>query len=117
MAKAHIETPDGVSVKLEGTPAEIAAVLEEVKGKRTPRGGAKPKAKAKPAKITIPSLVEELRNEGFFKKTKSLGDIRRRLGELGHNYPVTTLSGAMQTEAKARRLRRFKEHGKYVYAQ
>ena len=75
------------------------------------------KAKAKGGKVTLPSLVEELKNEGFFKKTKTLGDIRKRLAELGHNYPLTTLSGPMRGEARKRMLRRFKENGKYVYAQ
>jgi len=68
-------------------------------------------------KVTIPSLVEELKTEGFFKKTKTLGDIRKRLTELGHNYPLTTLSQPMREEVRKRRLRRFKENGKYVYAQ
>lgn len=117
MARAQIETPDGASVKLEGTPAEIAAVLKELKVKPKADGTVKAKTKGKGGKVTIPSLVEELKHEGFFKKTKTLGDIKKRLGELGHNYPLTTLSGAMQGEAKKRRLRRFKQDGKYVYAQ
>lgn len=115
MAKAQIETPDGVSVKLEGTPEEIAAVLKEVKAKAERIG--KGKRIEKGGRVTIPGLVQELRNEGFFKKTKTLGEIRTRLGELGHHYPVTTLSGAMQGEATRRKLRRFKQDGKYVYAQ
>ncbi len=117
MAKAQIETTDGVSVKLEGTPTEIADVLKQVKAKAKAEGTGKAKTRGRAGKVTIPTLVEELKNEGFFKKTKSLGDIKRRLGELGHHYPITTLSGAMQGEAKKRRLRRFKQDGKYVYAQ
>jgi hypothetical protein len=117
MARAQIETPDGVSVRLEGTPAEIAAVLKEVTAKAKAGGREKVSAKGNGGKVTIPSLVQDLKNEGFFKKTKSLGDIQRRLGELGYHYPLTTLSGAMQGEVKRRRLRRFKQAGKYVYAQ
>jgi hypothetical protein len=118
MAKAHITTPDGVKVELEGTPSEIAAVLKEagVKGKAngTPVKKSKP---AKATKVTIPSLVVELKDEGFFRKPKSLEEIRKRLADLGHNYPVTTLSGTMQSQARKRSVRRFKEKGKYVYAQ
>ena len=117
MAKAQIESPDGVSVRLEGTPAEIAAVLKQVKAKAKAEATGKAKTRGRVGKVTIPTLVEELKNEGFFKKIKGLGDIKRRLGELGHHYPITTLSGAMQGEAKKRRLRRFKQDGKYVYAQ
>jgi hypothetical protein len=117
MAKAHITTPDGVNVKLDGTPAEIAAVLKEVSSKSKPGVWGTRNAKGQRGKVTIPSLVAELKDEGFFKKTKTLGDIKKRLGELGHNYPLTTLSGVMQGEAKKRRLRRFKQNGKYIYAQ
>ena len=117
MAKAHIETADGVILKLEGTPAEIAAVLKEVKVK--PKAGTteKARASARGGKVTIPSLVEELKNEGFFKKTKTLGDIKKRLADLGHSYPITGLSGPMREQVRKKRLRRFKEKGKYVYAQ
>jgi hypothetical protein len=117
MAKAHIKTTDGVSVKLEGTPAEIAAVLKEVQPK--PKSGTTGKANAKMrgGKTTISRLVDELKNEGFFKKTKTLSDIRRRLGDMGHSYPLTGLSGPMRKEVRKKRLRRFKEKGKYVYAQ
>lgn len=117
MAKAQITTRDGVNVRLDGTPAEIAAVLKEVNGKSKPEVRGTRKTKGQKVKVTIPGLVAELKDEGFFKKTKTLGDVKKRLGELGHNYPLTTLSGAMQGEAKKRRLRRFKQNGKYIYAQ
>jgi len=58
MAKAHIETPDGVSVKLEGTPEEISAVLKDIKVKGKDAPGKKAKATGKPAgRATFPSLA------------------------------------------------------------
>ncbi len=120
MAKAKISFPDGSVVNLEGTPDEISAVLDNHKrrsGAAAPTKASGRTKKAQANKVTIPALVAELKNEGFFKKPKGLGEIKTRLGELGHHYPLTTLSGAMQTEAKHRQLRRFKEKGKYVYAQ
>jgi hypothetical protein len=118
MAKAHIETPDGVVVKLEGTPEEISTVLKDikVKGKDAPAKKAKAGGK-RTGRVTFPSLAEDLREDGFFKKPKSLGEIKSKLADLGHNYPLTGLSGPMRTEVKNRRLRRFKEKGKYVYAE
>jgi hypothetical protein len=118
MAKAHIETPDGVVVKLEGTPGEISTVLKDinVKGKDAPAKKAKASGK-RAGRATFPSLAEDLREDGFFKKPKSLGEIKSKLADLGHNYPLTGLSGPMRTEVKNRRLRRFKEKGKYVYAE
>jgi hypothetical protein len=118
MAKAHIETPDGVSVKLDGTPEEISAVLKEIKvtGKTAP-ARARGTSRKPSGKVTIPSLVEDLRAEGFFKKTKTLDEIRSKLADIGHTYPLTGLSTPMKREVRGRRLRRFKEKGKYVYVQ
>jgi hypothetical protein len=118
MAKAHIAMPDGVNVKLDGTPAEIAAVLKEVRGEEKPGTTRRqPKKRGKTNKVTLPGLFEELRTEGFLKKARTLADIRKRLADLGHNYPRTALSGPLRTEVRKRRLRRFKENKKYVYAQ
>jgi hypothetical protein len=118
MAKAHIETLDGVSVRLEGTPAEIAAVLKDIKVKASPASAQKSKGvKASSGRATVPGLVTELKGEGFFRKPKTLGEIRSRLADLGHNYPLTALSGPMRDLVRGRTMRRFKEKGKYVYAQ
>src|ERR1700728_1468594 len=99
MAKAHIETPDGLSVKLDGTPEEISAVLKDIKMKAKDGPAPKGKATGKPArnvgKVTVTSLAEDLREEGYFKKPKTLGEVRSKLADLGHNYPITGLSGAM----------------------
>jgi hypothetical protein len=121
MAKAHIETADGLSVSLDGTPEEISAVLKNLKIKARDEAAPKAKAAGKPArkggKITVTTLAEDLREDGFFKKPKTLGEIRSKLADLGHNYPITGLSGPMRKEVKSKRLRRFKDKGKYVYAQ
>ncbi len=118
MAKAHIETLDGISVKLEGTPEEIASVLKDIKVKTTSRPANRNKSpKASSGRVTLPSLVSELKDEGFFKKPKTLGEIRTRLADLGHNYPITGLSGPMRNLVRSKKVRRFKEKGKYVYAQ
>ena len=117
MAKAQILTREGVRINIEGTPAEIAAVVKEVKVTDKVEAKGRTRARAKSNKVTLPGLVEELRNEGFFKKTKTLADVRKRLADLGHSYARTALSGPMREEVRKRRLRRFKENGKYVYAQ
>lgn len=118
MAKAYIETPGGVRVRLEGSSAEIAAVLKEVSGtEKSESTRRQPKTRAKGGRVTVPALLAELRAEGFFKKAKGLADIRKRLAEMGHSYPSTALSGPLREEVRKRKLRRFKEDGKYVYAQ
>lgn len=119
MAKAHIRTPEGTEVALEGTPQEVAAVLRDLKVKTAPQAGAQKRGAGKPkrTKLTITDLVADLKQGGFFKEPRGLTDIRRKLAELGYHYPLTTLSGSMQGQVRRRNLRRFREKGKYVYAQ
>lgn len=115
--KAHIKTPEGIEVQLDGTPSELAAVLKDIKVKSQ---GTQPKAdthKGKTVKNNLPGLIGSLKEEGFFKKPHTLSEIRMKLKDLGHNYPRTSLSAAMQRQTRSRNLRRFKQHKVYVYAQ
>jgi hypothetical protein len=116
MAVARISIPGGISVQVDGTPAEVAAVLENLRAKHS---GSAVGLVRKPAKSRgdIPGLVDALKAEDFFKSPKGLSDVQKKLAELGHHYPVTTLSGAMQAQSRSRNLRRFKQNGKYVYVQ
>jgi hypothetical protein len=117
MAFAKISMPGGVLVEVDGTPEEVSAVLESLKSKHAPaslRGRAE---KRKGSRGEIPGLIAALKLEDFFRSPNGLSDIQAKLAELGHHYPLTTLSGAMQTQCKNRNLRRFKQHGKYVYVQ
>ncbi len=121
MAHAKFTTQDGISIDLKGTPEELSAVVERLRRSRaadTPLGRkSAPREQAGREKADLPQLIEDLRSEEFFRQPQGLGALRIKLGEMGHHYPLTTLSGAMQTEAKRRRLRRYKEDGKYVYVQ
>ena len=112
MASARISTPSGLAVELDGTPEEITAVLQRLENETEAVRSVPTKRKSE-----ISQLIELLREEEFFKTPKGLGDIQVKLAELGHHYPVTTLSGPMQGQARNRNLRRFKKNGKYVYVQ
>jgi hypothetical protein len=117
MATAKISMSDGTSVEVNGTPEEVAAVLADLK-----RGSslALQAVSARPRRIgkgEIPGLIDSLKSEQFFKTPRKLADLQKKLAELGHHYPVTTLSGAMQIQSRSRNLRRFKHNGKYVYVQ
>jgi len=121
MAHAKFTTEDGISIDLEGTPDEVAAVVERLRGTAANKDDSRPRKTARKQtgriKAELPQLIERLRSDEFFRKPQGLGAVREKLAETGHHYPLTTLSGAMQTEAKRRRLRRYKENGKYVYVQ
>src|SRR5438876_1207081 len=123
MAEAKITTANGISAEVRGTPEEISAVLKRLRsedgitvfenrqGKRHRKIG-----EPKPGKrVLISDLIDILKEDEFFKPPKGLGELRAKFADMGHHYPLTTLSGAMQKQVKARRLRRFKQEGKYVY--
>ena len=121
LAKARIVTSEGAEVNVEGTPSEIAALLKELKvtpGVRRPvaTGIAIKARRTKSGRATVPSLLDELVTSKFFVKPKGMGEIQDRLADLGHHYPLTSLSGPLQSHVRARKLRRFKQDGKYVYA-
>jgi len=121
MAKAHVTTTDGGNVYLEGTPSEIAALFRElrieIKPPATPTKSSANKGNNARIRTTMNDLIDGLIGEQFFKKPRGLGDVKERLATLGHHYPITSLSGPLQGYARKRKLRRFKESGKYVYSQ
>src|ERR1039457_5650618 len=122
MAKARILASDGAEVNVEGSPSEIAALLREMNIKPGHLGSSsKPDPVAKPiaksGRATLADLLDELIGDQFFKKPKGLGQVRKQLGDLGHHYPLTSLSGPLMGYVRKRKLRRFKESGKYLYSQ
>ena len=55
---------------------------------------------------TIGGRILVLRNEGFFKNQKTIGETREELRVHGWHYPLTTLSGTLQGLVRRRELRR-----------
>ncbi len=67
------------------------------------------------------TYISELAEEGFFKKPKTIAEVRAELGNRGHHIPLTSLSGPLQSLCKGRTLRRHraKTSGKkqtYIYS-
>jgi hypothetical protein len=118
MAKAQITTADGVTVKLDGTSEEIAAVVSKLRGTtkpepKPPRPGKSPRKKVQ--RVQLVDLVDSLIDGGFFKTPRDLAAVIAALAEMGHHYPVTTLSGAMLRKVRNRSLRRLKQNKRWVY--
>ena len=55
---------------------------------------------------TLTGRVLTIKSEEFFKTQQSLGEVREALGSRGWHYPLTTLSGVMQSLVRQRLLRR-----------
>lgn len=115
MAKAHITTALGVNIRLEGTPEEISAVLLKLD-----QGSASVKAKrgtkkSRLGRVLLGDLIGSLTDGGFFKKPRDLASIKSALAEMGHHYPVTTLSPVMLRQVRRRNLRRLREQKRWAY--
>jgi hypothetical protein len=115
MPKATITTPQGIQIKIDGTPAEITAVIHDLERRNAATRSPGRSRKAKSGHASIPDLIESMTDGGFFKKPRDLAAIKASLAEMGHHYPVTTLSPIMLRLVRARRLRRMKEQKRWVY--
>ena len=117
MAKATIRTPQGLQVRIEGTPAEIMAMVKDLERQSSGQAGAPRRRKAKPGRVLLVDLIASLRDGGFFKKPRDLAGIRAALAEMGHHYPVTTLSPVMLRKVRSKELRRIREQKHWLYVQ
>lgn len=115
MAKAHIRTKEGIDINIDGTPKEISAIVDDLKKQSAEGGGVRRRTKAKPGRVLLMDLIGSLRDGGFFKKPKDLASIKGALAEMGHHYPVTTLSPVMLRLVRRRNLRRLREKGRWLY--
>lgn len=58
------------------------------------------------------AYVEEMVSDGFFKKPKTISEVKAELENRGHHIPLTSLSGPMQKLCQKKTLRRQKQDGK-----
>ena len=54
------------------------------------------------------AYIQELADDGFFKKSKTIAQVKAELENRGHHIPLTSLSGPLQTLCKSKVLRRQK---------
>ena len=117
MAKAHIKRPDGTSILVEGTPKEVAELVNKIEGE-TPGKRKRPKSPEKTSnktKATLPDLLISLIDGGSFKKPKELAAVKTALAELGHVYPITTISPVLLRLVRRKHLRRIKQDKRWFY--
>jgi hypothetical protein len=129
MAKANVVRPDGTKMTFEGSPEEVAALLARVEGfseessaRRSGRRAHSAPSRSRPdqpiRKVKPKGPADYLRDlirDDFFKSKREIGDVKDKLEEQAHIYPVTTLSPALFRLVKAKELRRIKEEGQWRY--
>src|ERR1051325_636954 len=115
MAKAKITTKSGLVMQIDGTPAEIAAVLRDLKDQEENAAAPTRTAGGRGGRVRLPDLMGALVDGKSFNKPQDLAAVRTALQELGHHYPMTTLSGAMLRQVRRRNLRRMRQDKRWVY--
>ena len=120
MAKAHITTKTGTKITVEGTPKEVAELVAELGQKAAAprvrdRSGEKAAKRQDKQKATPINLISSLIDGGFFRKPKDLAAVKIALEEMGHFFPVTTLSPVLLRLVRKRQLRRIKDKKRWFY--
>jgi hypothetical protein len=91
---------------------------EHDSGGHRPEKSSRPKAKKSSAAPRAKrrggpqAYVEEMIDEGFFKKPKSISAVKAELENRGHHIPLSSLSGPLQKLCQKKVLRRQKADGK-----
>lgn len=57
------------------------------------------------------AYIEELIDEGFFKKPKTIANVKAELENRGHHIPITSMSGPLQKLCQRKFLRRARAKG------
>lgn len=68
----------------------------------------RPSKSSKKGKSGPAGYLSELVDEGFFKKPKTIAEVKAELENRGHHIPLTSLSGPLQMKCQERVLRRQK---------
>jgi hypothetical protein len=110
MAKANITLPDGTRMVVDGSAEEITALVKKMKGASSSGPSrAAPSGPKRGRRLRLVDHIDDLVAKGFFRNPRGLSDVRDKLREMGHVYPLTTLSPAMLTQVRRRVLRRTKD--------
>jgi hypothetical protein len=117
MSKASIDKPDGTKITIDGTPEEVARILQLVEESPSARVRERPKTDAtKKSKTGLKSLILELKDEGFFKERRLKADVKDALESRGHYYPDSSLgTRLLELVRDDKELGRLKEGNKWVY--
>lgn len=108
-AEAAVQDMAEGPLKIAAFETILRSLLEQT---QAPRSGSGPIREPEPqlpkAPKTLPERILLLRSQDFFNVPRSLGELKAELATNGWYYPLTTLSGAMQSLVQKRNLRRQK---------
>lgn len=94
---------------LAGTHASTPSETPPTKPPKRGRGRTGARPAQKPRKGRGPKgYIRELFHDGFFKKPKTIAQVKAELANRGHHIALTSLSGPLQSLCQERVLRRHK---------
>ncbi len=97
---------------LEGKTSGPAGSSGKRAARRPARSSAdKPARSSKTQRKGPKACIEELIDEDYFKKQRTIVDLKAELANRGHHIALTSLSGPLQSFTQQRRLRRQKAAG------
>lgn len=119
-AVASVKDPDLKKIAFQ-------KILDDLLGSRPPskKGASYGKATGKkrnmtggaPSKAGPKGYIEELIDDDFFQKPKTISEVKTALENRGHHIAMTSLSGPLQKLCQLRKLRRQKNNsGTYTYS-
>jgi hypothetical protein len=125
MATANIELIDGTKVLLDGSPDEIARILNLYGGpvmsgmalvptEQRPTAAQGSERRAHKAMGPMQHL-RDLIAENFFADSRHLSEVRHELEARGHIYPLTHLSNPIRRLVVSKELRRLREGRLWTY--
>jgi hypothetical protein len=115
MAKARITTSGGLSIQVEGTPSEITALVNSLHSGGQPQPERRSRTAPRSGRVLLSDVIASLIDGNFFKQPRDLAAIKTALAEMGHHYPVTTLSPVMLRLVRRRVLRRIRQNKRWMY--
>jgi hypothetical protein len=133
MATANVTLPDGTTVTIDGTPEEVAILVERISrpgerfeqrrttrsstsgNRKTRSGHARTGAQGRSTSKGPADYIRELAASDFFATKRGIGEVQAKLEEQAHIYPVTHLSPVLFRLVKSKELRRIKDEGQWRY--
>lgn len=97
--------------KLESRISKLEKKVTELEKMPTQPKSTKTKKKS----VSVASLLEEFKDEGFFDKPRSLKDIKNELANNNYHYSVTSLTNPLQRLVRQRIIGRLLQNGKWAY--
>jgi hypothetical protein len=125
MATANIDLFDGTKVLVDGSPEEIARILNLYGGPTASSTALVPtgqrltpvqNGERRSHKATGPMQhLRDLIAENFFAESRHLSEVRQELETRGHIYPLTHLSNPIRRLVVSKELRRLREGRLWTY--